>query len=72
MTKLLQITVRGKRHTWAFEFYGDPQFIEDWRADGLDVCEVVNTVPEWAARLRLVRPWCFFQDLFNFKNPFNQ
>jgi hypothetical protein len=33
---------------------------------------IVNTIPEWIAGLGLVRFWCFFQDIFNFKNPFRR
>lgn len=67
--KLLNIHVRGKDRSWSFEFYGDPKYLEEWRADGLQIDEVCNVIPEWIADLGLVRPWCFLQDIFNFKNP---
>lgn len=68
--KLLCINVQGKHSRWGFSFYGDPKHIEAWRADGLDVFEVRNTVPGWVAVLGLARPWCFVQDVFNLRNPF--
>lgn len=68
--KLLSVTVRGKDKTWGFSFYGDPRHMVDWEADGLEVHEVINTIPVWAAGLGMTRVWCFAQDLFNFKNPF--
>ncbi len=67
--KLLHITVRGKGKTWGFEFYGDPRYLDEWRADGLDIVEVVNTVPMWVVDLGLTRAWCFAQDVFSFRNP---
>lgn len=68
--KLLSVTVKGKHKTWSFDFYGDPQYIQEWLDDGLDIVVICNTVPVWVAKLGLVREWCFIQDLFNFKNPF--
>lgn len=70
--KLLSLTVRGKEKRYGFEFYGDPKYLEEWRADGLDVDEVVNTIPTWVVRVGLAKPWCFLQDVFNFKNPFRK
>lgn len=67
--KLLMVRVRGRNHTWAFEFYGDPAHLSDWLGDGLEVVQVVNTVPEWVPA-GWTRAWCFLQDVFNFKNPF--
>jgi hypothetical protein len=67
--KLLMVTVRGTQHTWAFPFYGDPADMPDWAADGLDVVEVVNVIPDWVPP-GMTRLWCALQDVFNFKNPF--
>ena len=68
--KLLMIDVRGKRKGWSFHFYGDPKYIAEWRADGLVVHEVDNVIPVWVVELGLTRPWCFFQDIINLRNPF--
>lgn len=70
--KLLILSVRGKGHSWSFEFYGDPKYLPEWRADGLEIDEVCNTIPLWVADLGLVRSWCFLQDLFNFRNPWRK
>ena len=70
--KLLSVTVKGKEHTWSFSFYEDPKLLDEWRADGLEVEEILNVVPVWAIDAGLLLPWCFFQDLLNFKNPFNR
>lgn len=70
--KLLSIDVRGKSKSWNFTFSGDPKYIAEWRADGLDVSEVCNIIPEWAVDLGLTRAWCFVQDVFNFKNPWSK
>jgi hypothetical protein len=52
MEKLLYIEVEGKEKKWSFNFMGDPKHLEDWRADGLEVGEIVasydvdkNTLP---------------------------
>lgn len=67
--KLLMVTVRGHGHTWSFEFYGDPQYLQEWNEDGLQVIEVANVIPDWVPAWA-TRLWCGLQDLFNFKNPF--
>lgn len=65
--RLLSITVRGRERTYSFTFTGDPAHLEEWRADGLDVCEVVNIIPAWVADAGLAQPWCAVQDFLNFK-----
>lgn len=64
------IEVRGKRKTWCFSFYGDPKYLADWRADGLTVNVIENTIPMNAPIP--VRWWCFLQDLVNFRNPWRK
>jgi len=70
--KQMSILVVGKEKTWSFNFLGDPKHLEEWKKDGLDVEEVINSIPDWAVELGWVRPWCFFQDIINFKNPFSK
>lgn len=67
MKKLLSIKVRGAEKDWSFSFYGDPKHLDEWRDDGLEIDEIVNTVPVWAAELGLQKIWFFIQDVFNFK-----
>ena len=67
--KLLVVTVRGSRFKWSFQFYGDPRNIPEWDADGLEVYEVVNIIPAWVVNLGLIKPWWFFQNVFNFRWP---
>ena len=69
--KLYSIAIKGKQNLWSFEVYLDPKYISDYRDDGLEVNEIINIIPVWAVDLGLTRPWCFVQDVFNFKNPFS-
>lgn len=69
--KLLSVTVRGRRHEWGFNFYGDPAHLEEWRRDGLEIDEIENIIPQWAVSCGLTRVYCFLQDTLNFKNPFD-
>lgn len=68
-SKLMFVTVRGTQRRWSFNFYGDPRYLDEWRADGLEVHVIENTIPMWVADLGLGRAWCVMQDLFNFRNP---
>ena len=72
MKKLLSVTVRGRDKEYCFTFYGDPRHLESWRADGLEVYEVCNVIPVWIKELGLAKPWCFLQDIWNFKWPFKR
>lgn len=68
--KRYAIQVRGREHSWSFHVSAKPEHVEDWRADGLEVDEILHSIPEWVVNLGLLRPWCFFEDLFYFRNPF--
>jgi len=71
--KLLSITVNAKDgRKFSFDFYGDTKYLQEWRDAGLQIDEVVNTIPEWVVDMGLLRPWCFMQDVFNFKNPWGK
>ena len=64
MNKVYALDVRGKRHEWVFLICADPKQVEDWRADGLVVDEVVNTVPQWYVDLGLpVKLLVLLQDI---------
>lgn len=69
--KLCSITVRGKHCVWSFHTYADPQYLKEWQADGVEIDEVINVIPEWIVDLGLMRPWIFLQDCFHFRNPFS-
>lgn len=71
MKRLHSVMVRGKRHEWGLPVYTTRKTAAAWRADGLEVNEVVNVIPAWIVDLGLARPWCFLQNIFNFRSPFN-
>jgi hypothetical protein len=62
------LTVRGKRKIWAFTIDAEPAHVEDWRADGLQVDELLNSIPAWWVNMGLpVGLWCFLEDVWNLK-----
>jgi len=66
--RLFSIDVEGKTSQWSFLTHLTSKALRDMRNDGIDsFYEVVNLVPGWVARAGLVRPWCFMQDLLNFR-----
>lgn len=60
--KRYSLKLRGKRGTWIFPIVAKPEHVKDWRADGLEVDEVVNTIPDWVVGLGLTRVWVWMQD----------
>lgn len=67
MKKLHAITVKGRHKTWSFHCYLDPQYLSEWREDGLEIDPIENIIPECVVYMGLTRPWCFVQDLWNGK-----
>lgn len=63
------VDVRGKRSEWGIPADLSRDAIEAMRSDGLNIIIPENTIPAWVVDLGLLRVWCFFQDLWNFKNP---
>ncbi len=61
--KKLAVEVQGKTKRWEFMFDGDTKYLDEWRADGLVVDEVCNTIPLWVQRNRFTVPWVFIQDV---------
>ena len=74
MKLLHEITVHGKHKTWVFQFYADPKYVPGWRADGLEVGEVLNTIPAWWVDTLGLPPgwWCFWQDVLRFRSPWRK
>ena len=64
--KLMTLHVRGKHNDYSFHFYGDPADLADWRADGLTVYQLENTIPEWVPHWA-VKTWVWIQDRWNLK-----
>jgi hypothetical protein len=64
MKQMCSITVKGKTKTWCFNFLADTKYLAEWEADGLEVYEVMNSIPDWAVDLGLTKPWVRVQDLW--------
>jgi hypothetical protein len=67
MNKLMSVEVKGKTKLWSFEFYGDPKYLDEWREDGLEVNEIIYTVPVSVVNAGLAGVWMKAQDIFNFR-----
>lgn len=74
MSEILHtVVVEGRCSTWIIETYITRETAQDWRDDGLEVRETLNTIPAWWVDYGFsVRLWCFWQDVFHFKNPFRK
>lgn len=70
MKQRMTVTVRGKQSEWSFPFDGDPQHLQGWLADGLEVYCIENTVPMWVVNLGLSRAWIAGQDAWRFMRLF--
>lgn len=64
------VFVRGKEKTWCIETMITPATAQDWRDDGLEVSECLNSIPVWAVNAGIpVRWWFFVQDVIRLRNP---
>jgi len=59
----MQIEVQGKTSPFFFEFDGEPEHLQGWWDQGLDVAVIVNEIPLWLPG-ELVSLWCKVQDFF--------
>jgi len=72
MKKNYTITIKGKEKTWSINTSAKPEWVKDWCEDGLEIHEILYTVPEFVVYLGLLKPWIWCSDLFNFKNPWRK
>lgn len=72
MKKPYTITIKGKEHAWSIDIQADPSHVNDWREDGLEIHEVLYSIPEWVVNIGFAKVWVFISDIFNFKNPFKK
>ena len=62
--KYYSVVIKGKWHTWSFDLWAYPEYAEEWKQDGLQVDEIVNSIPEWWVNAGLpVKIWVFLQDI---------
>jgi hypothetical protein len=66
------LSIRGKRSEWGITTPLPQATIDAMIEDGIEVGILENSVPEWAVNGGLLRLWCFFQDIWNLRNPFRQ
>lgn len=64
--RLFALRVKGKSHDYYFQVWLDPQFLDEWREEGIELDEIINTIPGWLPSV-LVKPWVVLQDIFNFR-----
>lgn len=70
MKKRYGLDIQGTSHRWSFQIDATPEHVEDWRADGLKVDEIVNVIPARVVDIGLLKVWVFLEDLLYFRNPF--
>lgn len=63
------IDVSGNSSRWNVSWQASQDQIDAMRADGIDVGIIENSIPAAVAESGLARIWCFFQDIWNLKNP---
>jgi hypothetical protein len=51
--KLYALTVCGTNKVWSFEIPAEPEWVEDWRNDGLEVDEIIADIPFNEREMRL-------------------
>lgn len=68
----VELAVRGRTSEWAVHCDMSREQIDAMVADGIDVGILHHSVPMWAVDMGLLRPWCFVQDVWNFRNHFNK
>ena len=63
MKKPYSLSVRtesGKHFT--FTTMVDPKYVDEWRAEGIEIDELINVIPEWVVDVGLLKPYMWLQD----------
>lgn len=66
MKQWMVIEVRGREKQWSWHVKADPQYLEEWQADGIQIFILENSIPAWAVDLGLTHIWCRVQDVWKF------
>lgn len=66
------VDVRGQRSEWGIPADLSREAIESMREDGVNIIVPENTIPAWIVDIGMIRPWCFLQDVWSFKNPWRR
>lgn len=70
--KWLHLHHKTPTASFFFEVLEDPAHLDHWRAHGVEIDEIVNTIPVWLPNWIPARWWCAAQDAFNFKWPWGK
>ena len=64
------VTLHGKSTNWGIIHKMTAEDAVNLSNDGIDVALMIYDIPAWVEDWGLRKPWCFAQDIFNFRNPF--
>jgi len=70
MKKNYTVTVKGKESNWSLVVQAKPEHAQDWLDDGLEVYELIYSIPVWVVELGLAKYWMICSNIFNFRKPF--
>lgn len=59
-----QAEIQGKSGRWSVVVPSKAQ-ADAMRADGIEVVQVVNTIPAWVADMGLGHVWCAIEDIWS-------
>ena len=62
MKNKYSITVRGKRHEWAFLIDATLEHVEEWRRDGLIIDEILHEIPQWVVNIGFDGLWMWLNE----------
>jgi hypothetical protein len=68
-SKRMTLTVRSGGREFCFETYGDPKYLDEWRAAGIEIYVLEYCIPAWVVDAGLERVWMFFSDILQLRNP---
>jgi len=66
------IIVQGDSGKWSLNIMETTETAAALRADGFDIGKLMYSVPMSVTRIGLTGVWWFFEDLWNFRSPFNK
>lgn len=67
--KAYYLEVQGKTRKFVVVTYIEPKFVPLYFEEGIEIFPIRNIIPMWIPK-RYRKLFVFFQDIFNFNNPF--
>ena len=70
MKKLYELPIKGRKKQWGFEVWLEEKHIKDYLEDGLQLDEIVASIPAWVVMIGFTTPYLWIKQTIDCNNVF--